>query len=391
MNVLNSIKSIISAIDTKLGAKTVNLASGVKVLCNGYTAQKGTSYTPITSNSNIPSCQRIAEIFDGANKTTGYNDATLTTSVQRLCDGYTEDTLLYSFGALSDLHIQYETGEDDFNRALSYLEGNVAFACICGDLVSYASEDNMDLYKLYAHTYKERLMLYECAGNHETYPELGVGGDLDTDLWTSATGKEPYYYVEHGDDVFIFLSLKSERPADLFVDGGLEWLRQILEANRNRRCFVFQHVQDPADDSADPSHCYSNILNGTSGAEFLKLLRHYKNTVWFHGHTHLTFGAEQYPVNEKLGYRSVHIPSLQGPRFYDETTDSLMNYYYDENGNQVWGAVLAEGYIVDVYANKIVLRGIDFTGESVDDVTPFDDEIYVLDTTLQTIEANTYG
>ena len=50
------------------------------------------------------------------------------------------------------------------------------------------------------------------------------------------------------------------------------------------------------------------------------------------------------------------------------------------------GAILAEGYIVDVYENKIVLRGINFaSGANKDEVTPFTDEIYAVDTTLQTL------
>lgn len=385
------IKTIINAIDCKLEAKTINLASGVQILCNGYATAKGTDDVSVsegrTGAVQIASVERIKATLNKANQATGYKDSTLTEAVRRLCSGYVEQAPLYSFGVLSDLHIQYETGLADFQRALTHLKDRVPFTCVCGDLVSFASAENMAQYKSYVDTYAGDMPLYECAGNHETYPELGVGGDLDADLWTSTTGKDAYYSATYGDDVFLFLSLKSERPNDLFVDGGLDWLRQTLEANKDKRCFVFQHVQDPEDDTADPSHAYSSILGGTSGAEFLEIIRQYKNTVWFHGHTHLTFGATQYPVGENLGYRSVHIPSLQGPRFHDKELDILESYYYDEYGNKIWGAVLAEGYIVDVYENKIVLRGINFAaGTNKDEVAPFADEVYVLDTTLQTIE-----
>ena len=375
------IQSIVNAIDAKLGAKTVNLASAVRLLRNGYAAATGTSYAAMTSVSQIESCRRICEILDGANQTTGYNDCTVTAAVQRLCNGYIAPAPLYSFGVLSDLHIQYETGLDDFRRALTYLKDKVPFTCVCGDLVSYANAENMAQYKSYVDACAGEMALYECAGNHETYPEQGVGADIDAALWTATTGKELYYSFEYGGDVFLFLSLKSERPADLFVDGGLAWLADTLEANKDKRCFVFQHVQDPADGGADPSHSYSNILDGTSGAEFMRLMRQYKNTVWFHGHTHLTLGAAAYPVNEYLGCRSVHIPSLSGPRFYDAALDKLENYYYDANGNKIWGALLAEGYIADVYADKIVLRGIDFAaGADRDTVEPMADEVYAVDT-----------
>ena len=328
----NRIKSIVNSIDRKLNCKTVNLASAVNIICNDYSATKGTAYKEQASSHPVASCQRMVEILNGANKATGYNDPTLTDAVQRLCNGYAEDTPLYSFGALSDLHLQYATGTDDFARALTYLKDRVPFTCVCGDLVSFADAANMAQYKEYVDTYAGNMPLYECAGNHETYPEYAVGGTLDNALWKSATGKEPYYSFTYGNDVFIFLSLKTGGANNLFVDGGLDWLEQTLEANKNKRCFVWQHVQDPQDDGADPSHSYSPILNGTQGQTFLSLLRKYKKTVWFHGHTHVTFGVEQYPVREELGYRSVHIPSLSSPRFYNAETNALEDYYFDEYG-----------------------------------------------------------
>lgn len=377
MSALIRLQNIANAIDRKLGAKTVNLASGVSVLRGGYAGSKGTTYAARTKWSGVPQLRRVCEVLDGANKTTGYNDPTLTDAVQRLCDGYAEGAQLYSFGVLSDLHIQYDTGLADFQRALTYLRDRVPFTCICGDLVSFASAENMAQYKQHVDAYAGNMPLYECAGNHETYPELGVGGTLDETLWGNTTGKEPYYSFTHGEDVFLFLSLRTETT---FASGGLAWLESQLEANKSKRCFVFQHLHDPEDDSADPSHAYSDMLAHTEGRTFLALMRKYTNAVWFHGHTHLTFGAEQYPVSEKLGYRSVHIPSLQGPRFYDADTDSLVNYRY-ENGIQVWGSTLAEGYVVDVYENKIVLRGVDFAaGANKTEVQMKTDEVYVLDT-----------
>ena len=35
--------------------------------------------------------------------------------------------------------------------------------------------------------------IYECGGNHETYPSQGVSGTLNETLWRKYTGKEPYY------------------------------------------------------------------------------------------------------------------------------------------------------------------------------------------------------
>lgn len=381
------IRKLIQAIDARLRCKSVDLASGVSILCNGYQPEPAGEYTSGAAEGSgvrVASIDRLGVILDKANQTTGCADATVTAAVQRLCDGYAEDVLLYSFGAISDLHIQYATGLDDFQRALTYLKDRVPFTCVCGDLVSFASAENMAQYKEYVGAYAGGMTMYECAGNHETFPELGVGDVLDEALWKETTGKEPYYSFEHEGDVFLFLGInRHANSADLFPEGGLEWLEEALEANKDRRCFVFQHIPESADACADPSGRYDATLMGSHGQAFVALMKRYTNAVWFHGHTHLTFGAEQYPVSESRGYRSVHIPSLSSLRFYDEESNAVVDYYYDENNNKIWGSSLAEGYIVDVYDSRIVLRGIDFAaGDDMDEVAVIAEEVYVLDTTL---------
>lgn len=379
-----NIKSIISAIDQKMGHRNLSLVSAVKLLCDGYLGTVGTIYQEKTHTTKVQACSQIQAVLNLANKTTGQVDGTVTEAVQRLCDGYTEGNPLYSFGVLSDLHIQYNTGLDDFQRALTYLKDRVPFTCVCGDLVSFASAENMAQYKEYVTAYAGNMQIYECAGNHESYPSLGVGADVDSELWTTTTGKQLYYSFTYGNDVFIMFGLKSERANDLFPDGAMDWLSETLEASKNKRCFVFMHAPEISDKTADPSGKWSAITNGTSGKAFINLIKQYKNITWFHGHTHVTFGVEQYPVSDDLGYRSVHIPSLVSPRFYDEETNNLVDYYFDENNNQIWGSSLAEGYIIDVYKNKIVLKGINFAaGNNKDEVKPFADEVFVLDTTLR--------
>ena len=46
---------------------------------------------------------------------------------------------------------------------------------------------------------------------------------------------------------------------------------------------------------------------------------------------------------------------------------------------------ISQGYVADVYANHIVLRGYDFTANKLVSIAQ-----YCIDTTLQTIEANTF-
>lgn len=371
--------SIHGAINRKLKAKAVSVGAGVRLLCKGYSGVVGGYQPPAASAGDriqAESISRVRAVLDEANATTGYNNSNLTSAVQRLCNFYGEGNPLYSFGALSDLHMQYNTGREDLQRAFTWLRERVPFCCVCGDLISFATQENMTEYARYVEQYAGDMPVLACAGNHETYPDQGVGGVLDEELWKTCTGTEPNHAFEYGGDLFLFLSMKTETT---FADGGIAWLEEQLEANQHRRCFVFQHLHNPDDSSCDPSHKYSNMLAKGEGPSFMELVRKYPNVVWFNGHTHLTLMDDRYPISEKHGYKSVHIPSLSGIRFYDSKNDVILDYCIDKHGNKIWGAEYAEGYLVDVYKNHIVLRGIDFAaGPEKNQVLEMPEEIYIV-------------
>ena len=96
-----------------------------------------------------------------------------------------------------------------------------------------------------------------------------------------------------------------------------------LEANRNKRCFIFEHcpyfvsggspsVITEGDGVVEgwpaPTGGYINSQNHI----FMNLVKHYKNVVWFHGHTHQppNYQVECSTVNynKRFGFHSMHIP-----------------------------------------------------------------------------------
>lgn len=279
---------------------------------------------------------------------------------------------LYSFGALSDVHIIFDTAVGDFQKALTYLNDNVdvAFTCICGDLTENGTEEELAQYKSVVDTYSSDTTIYAIAGNHERYSTVSSG------FLHTYTGQPLYYSFEQDNDVFLMLGCYSWSNDGIFTNEYLQWVYETLEANRNKRCFIFEHVF-PWGDSGNPGELYYfDIFSGTKGSVFQSLLKHYKNTVLFHGHSHTKFYLqevdEQANYSNALGYRSVHIPSLAVPR--DIVDAALKNIYAD-----------SEGYVVDVYENGIHLRGRDFVkGEFIPIAS------YWLNTTLQTIPAGTY-
>lgn len=289
----------------------------------------------------------------------------------------------YSFGALADVHFQYNTAQDDFERALTYLNENedVDLICIAGDLTEAGTAEELTQYKNYVNLYSPNTPVYETTGNHE-----GRSSTLIADF-QSCIGKSLYYSFEHKGDVFIMVGCQpTSDPGGWPVQGGLfskaelQWLYETLEANRDKRCFVFQHVR-PQDGCGNTYGIYElDIWGGTEQTVFESLMHHYKNAHHFHGHSHLKFylqyGSDIANIDHIFGGWSIHIPSLAAPRDGDPAGASSRKEIYSDS----------EGYVVDVYENGIHLRGRDFVkGEFLPIAS------YWLDTTLQSVSAKTYS
>lgn len=280
---------------------------------------------------------------------------------------------LYSFGALSDIHIGESTSDIDFQKALTYFNDSADFVCISGDLVHTGTEGQCTTYKSIADTYSN-IPVYACSGNHDGEYVLNLEDNI-----SSYTGQPLYYSMTKGDDVFIFVGNATGTTGQLFTIPELQWLYETLETNRNKRCFLFQHVR-PDDGCGNALGIYTyDIWGGTEQIVFESLLRHYKNVILFHGHSHLKFNLQKYSdtanIDKVFGCWSVHVPSITVPR----STNSVVN------PSRVELYAESEGYMVDVYENGIHLRGRDFVkGEFLPIAS------YWLDTTLKTVEAGIY-
>ena len=278
---------------------------------------------------------------------------------------------------MSDVHLQYDTAQEDFQKALTYLNNNVhvAFTCICGDMTSSGTAAELTAYKTAVETYSPDTPVYAMMGNHDVRSSL-------MDSISTYTGQPNYYSFTHGNDVFIFVGNVADWTTNVLSTAELQWLYETLEANRNKRCFLFEHIR-PTNGCGNALGLYkrTNIVDwgGNCGKVFESLLSHYKNIVFFHGHSHLKFYLQEHDelanYDKIRGSHSVHIPSLAVPRDSDWATDpSTTDAYAD-----------SEGYVVDVYENGIHLRGRDFVkGEYLPIAS------YWLDTTLQTVKAGTY-
>ena len=217
--------------------------------------------------------------------------------------------------------------------------------------------------------------IYAITGNHE-----GIRGSDLPNIIEQYTEHPLYYSFDRGNDVFIMVGVKGNSSGNLFTVDELQWLYETLEANRNKRCFLFEHVR-PQDACGNAYGIYNyDIWGGTEQTVFESLLRHYKNVIMFHGHSHLKYNLQTKTNKANIdkdtfGTWQVHISSLAVPRTGDPSgASSRVEVYAD-----------SEGYVVDVYENGILLRGRDFVAEKFIPIAT-----YWLDTKLRYVAAGTY-
>lgn len=278
---------------------------------------------------------------------------------------------LYSFGLLADIHIGSENGEAGTAKAFDFLTetAEADFICIPGDLTDAATTEQFETLKKLLNA--ASVPVYVSTGNHDTPTYRGTD-DITDDFLMYYTRYPRYYSFTKGDDVFIMFGLQSDTTGKLFGASQLEWLYDTLEENKDKRCFLFQHVFPYDEDCGNAGGFYTlDIWGGEDEAAFYNLMERYSNVIFFHGHSHTVFEGqtvtETANYSDSTGIHSVHIPSVAKPR--SPSGD------YCTNANQ--------GYVVDVYENNIVLRGINFDTGSYLPIAQ-----YCLDTSIKPIESD---
>ena len=290
----------------------------------------------------------------------------------------------YSFGLVSDMHLDGVGMNGTYlSEAMTFFENQgCSFCCHGGDMtnVGFWSELSEDIYLTQFADYKNvidshpNLPMYGICGNHESYNKPIVENLAELKAYTY---RDLYYTYTHGNDVFIFIG---QPGGTAYVErqewiNELQWLYERLEENRNKRCFVFEHLT-LSDDSGNPENIH-NAYWGNLENTLVGIMQHYKNAILFHGHSHL-YPEEQYKYSyanysTKKGFKSISIPSSGGSRI---SVDGKL---------QSNDATLRSGYIAEVYAECVILKGYNFHSTEYIPIAQ-----YRIDTTLQTIGANTF-
>lgn len=247
------------------------------------------------------------------------------------------DELMYKIGLLSDIHIDGDGNDEtdsinDFKRASKYLVENGVYAiAISGDITCDGRWCDIDKFKqLESEVGKS---VWTIRGNHDT------NNDCSEDVYINNIEPNGLYYTkEVNGDLYVFLGLDKYDKNNLFSNESLDWLESILESNKNKRIFLFEHVH------INPVGNYNSIIKnydmgnepGTTSKRFRDIINSYDNVILFTGHTHQDFEINSVENNR------VHISSCAKPR----------NPESDNSGSQ--------GYLMEVYKNKIILKAINF-------------------------------
>lgn len=312
----------------------------------------------IPQNSAPPEAKKIGVYNAAGKRTMGFPVGRMTPP---------EGTKLYSFGLISDTHIQPDSTDGEIysarlETALAWFkEQGVAFVAHCGDITNvglYMGEgsspgyypDQFAEFKRICDLYPD-LPVYSICGNHDSYYSEGPIESYKTEL-RSYTGHGLYYYAYQGNDLLIFISQPSGTSP--LNEAELNWLEVMMVSYPHKRCFVFMHPYISGD-SGNTLDAYGNALlpaSSTVTTRVKKALAGHGNVVLFHGHTHFMPSMQELDeltnYTNKNGFHSVHVPSLSAPAFVNEAGERQIT-------NEE-----SYGYLVDVYDDCILLRGRDF-------------------------------
>ena len=279
-----------------------------------------------------------------------------------------EENLLYTFGLLSDVHIDNGSDGDavdfgmsvkDYKHALRFLEDEGAeFIAYTGDMTKANSG------------YQDYEKLLECVSTSNV-PNYLTGGNHDVGAYyESMVNPNKYYTVEQGNDIFVCINVKDKASTGGIDQQTVNFVRNIIESNPNKRIFIMYHYfiryNGPEDGQGGycgdaggnyytAEACGDNYEKYPITREWADLILGSPNVIFCHGHSHARFSTQdRFPNNNYYhaegGCHSIHVPSCAIPR---TANTSSVGMSYSEAGS--------EGYIVKVFPDRVEFRAIDLT------------------------------
>lgn len=273
-----------------------------------------------------------------------------------------DEGLLYSFGLISDVHIDNNhdgdfndaaLSDEDYMNALRFFEEEGAnFIAYCGDMVIHNGSSEKDYIRVAECLKTSKLPNYVIKGNHDR--------SGSTEYFDTYVSPASYYQVNYGDDILIFISSgSSTHKGGGMTIGRVHLVEDTIANNPNQRIFIFQHYFFRGYGSGDGN---GGIYGGTSigdgtreeyplAYKFMDAVIASPNVISCHGHSHCEFSMQDTCSHANMYHADgecwdVHVPSCAKPRYLID-------------GSLATGNGSSEGYIVKVYEDKIIFKALD--------------------------------
>ena len=292
---------------------------------------------------------------------------------------------LYKFYASSDLHLGqgYGNGVPRYTADIVANKDNYDFIIMDGDLVNHGISEEYAQYSEWVENtiYANEIPYFMVNGNHEFHVK-GPNGDAadgshdldvlheiyDTneaylkDTFGIETEREEnklFYSAEYNGLKLIFLSspsyLTPPQPYYSITEEQLEWLdAELYEGEKsNKPVFVICHV--PADDLGTTPDSERNGDEQLNNADELNaILNKHPNLVLISAHTHQNFFLED-QVNMQAGDMKTT---------YSHFNDGSVHYVIE---NKKFAPYTLTTF-VEVYKDKILVNGKQYTSEGVNEI-----------------------
>ncbi len=314
----------------------------------------------------------------------------------------------FTFGAVSDVHVNYEGLGYGAHRKLVntlnfFAAQNMDKVIITGDMTG--DEDSQAMTEQYT-TYRNLINtsnypfedIHECIGNHGN---TAVGRSQFVQYTGGAGETRPYadspwfsVLVEgktsaDRDNLFLFMAQEMNTPGasaqiDNFSAEQIDWLEGMLKtySNTDTNIYLIEHSPFRNYGAGDRYNGdYTTMINFSSqfpqNMRLKGLLETYKNIIHLSGHTHLSlYDNYNYSTENGTSCRMVHVPSGCQPATYNNANNKLGSGDGRQTVNASYGS---EAYTVRVYDGYIV-----FTGHNLTTGKIIPSACYILPTVVQT-------
>nr|WP_028612642.1 metallophosphoesterase [Paenibacillus harenae] len=257
---------------------------------------------------------------------------------------------LLAFQVITDTHVTSDpehAHNRNFERALKDMIANQTGSCgimHAGDVTDHGFPEEYEELRRIWNDHKDDLPeLYFTTGNHDV--GLGVWQDRLSRFLSATDMTAPYH--DHWIHGYHFIFLGTEKGLELFCDlseDQLKWLDAKLgeEASPERPAFVFLH--QPLKDTVAGSFEAQNWFGVTQDSELKAVLSKHRHAILFTGHTHWELDAAH---NFRDG--DGRLPAMFNA--------ASVGYLWTDGDEHKDGS---QGYYVEVYEDRVLVRGRDF-------------------------------